>query len=535
MGKVAYPLCLVEIYGQNESFILEGNVGIGRNPTSDLISVSTHKSLSPESPAGVFDLTLVHSRDAQGRTWLDKVMPQDTVVLQMSNCHGEIDPNTGAGQLHTVMIGFVDTVTKQTAVTSAGKLQRAIRIRGRDAGKLFIHGMVTYWSFLGASIVGAAQFVDLYQFNDKPNRVIRVLLEQLYQRMMHLQMLVNGSTVDFFDLLAYRLQSYDVEIPAGLDYQFTGGEGTFWSFFVKCASLPFHELWIDTRRTGEALEGVEIESQTPKITLGRDQSAPTLFLRPTPFPYLSPPGPREQAQVEKLPVVEGDLVTLFARAPVTSSRLHMENWNALQRHIVGRDDLTGEPFDEEISRSAEEQPNMYLVFPEYSWIGKDIYLLNVPAIIDVAKFRRYGYRPMTPRCTLLKIGANDTPEDPMIGFYTSLAWRMATWNCLNDQFLSGTKAFRLLPHVHVGERLVDASDWQVPVEYYIESVKHTFIQNERAVTHLGLTRGLPVNDADHYYPTLLRNARLTSAVGPGIRDRFKELLQSKPPASVGGL
>jgi len=161
MGKVAYPLCLVEIYGQNESFILEGNVGIGRNPTSDLISVSTHKSLSPESPAGVFDLTLVHSRDAQGRTWLDKVMPQDTVVLQMSNCHGEIDPNTGAGQLHTVMIGFVDTVTKQTAVTSAGKLQRAIRIRGRDAGKLFIHGMVTYWSFLGASIVGAAQFVDL--------------------------------------------------------------------------------------------------------------------------------------------------------------------------------------------------------------------------------------------------------------------------------------------------------------------------------------------------------------------------------------
>lgn len=531
--RAGHPLCIVEIFGETEAFTLEGAIGIGRNPTSDLISVKTDKRLSHESPAGSFEVTLVRSRDAQGRSWADKVHPQDTVVIQMANYRGQIDPATHAGELHTVMIGFVDGVSDEMVLSSSGKLQRAIRIRGRDAGKLFVHGMVTYWSFLGATIVGAAEFIDLAKLNGQPNVVMRRMLEAIYQRMLHLRMRVNGSTVDFWDLLAFRLESYGgVEIPAGLDYQFTGGEGSYWSFFVKLASPPFHELWIDTRRSGEVLEGLELEAQSPTVTLGRDQSAPTLFLRPTPFPSLSPPAAHEQMEVRQLPVTEGEIVQLFSGAKV-SSRVHMENWHALPRHVVGRDDLTGEPIDQQITKSGEEQFNVYLVFPEYSWLGNDLYLLNVPAIIDAAKFRRYGYRPMMPHTTLLKLGPVEGNDDPMVGFYTSLAWRLATWNCLNDQFLSGTKSFRLLPQVHVGERLLDRSDWQEPVEFYIESVRHVFVQNERAMTTLGLTRGLPSTEMEAY-PSKLLEATLTSAVGSEIRMRYRQLTEQKPPASAGG-
>ena len=531
--QLGHPLCLIEIYGQTESFTIEGGIGVGKNPTSDLIAVKTEKRLSAETPAGVFELTLVHSRDSRGRTWQDKLRPQDTVVIQFGNYHGVTDPATKAGQLHTRMIGFIDTISASTVITGEGKVQRAIRVRGRDAGKLFIKGMVTYWSFLGATIVGAAEFIDLSKLNGTPDEVIRLLLEGIYQRMLQITMRVQGADINFWDLLAYRLESYGVEIPAGLDYQFTGGEGTFWHFFTKIASLPFHELWIDTRRVSEALEGDGVTAKTANAVLGRDDSAPTLFLRPTPFPYLLPPAKGEQVEVDQLPDVGNESVTLFSGVKV-SSRVRMDAWNALPRHEVGQSDLTGEPFDQDMSISDEEQFNVFLVFPEYSWIGQDLYLLNVPAIVDVEKFPRYGYRPMMPHTTLLKMGQVQNEEDPMVGFYSALAWRLATWNCLNDQYLSGTKSFRLLPHVHVGERLLDRSDWQAPVEFYIESIRDVFVNNEKATTTLGLTRGVLEQELPDY-PTKLLNAPLTSAVGPGVRSLYRELTEPKVPASVGGI
>ena len=124
---MGYPICLVEIHGQDESFELSsGAPPYGNSLTSDLLEVKTDKSLSPERPAGAFEIRLARREDDdRGRTWMDKIRPQNVVVIQMMNHQGTIGAH-GAGEMHTVMIGLVDTVTDTTGITSRGVPQRQV-------------------------------------------------------------------------------------------------------------------------------------------------------------------------------------------------------------------------------------------------------------------------------------------------------------------------------------------------------------------------------------------------------------------------
>lgn len=498
---MGYPVCLVEIHGEAQSWELGGMVDParphGNAPSGDLLACRTDKRLSMDTPAGVFEITLAAVRDRNGLTWKDKIHPQDVVVIQMMNYQGRVGAR-GEGELHTVMIGFVDRVTETVALNARGVPQHVIQVRGRDVGKLFLHGVVTYWTFLGASLLKMQEFIDASLLNAKPDEVIERLLDRIYKQFLQITLTVLGRQRDFWDCLAYRLESYGAEVPAGLDFQFLAGEGSFWSFFVKVASSPFHELWVDTRRISSLGGGSEVTAQDAQFVLGKDGSAPTLFLRPTPFPYLTPP----PALPTDVPAATPPLPGIDVAVPETivrpSGRVRAEAWTALVRHQVGGEDLNLEPFDQVLSVSDEEQANFYLVSPQYAWIGEKHWLLSVPGIIDEPKFRRYGYRPMLPATSLIQPKAIDTLQDPIVQFYTALNWRMASWNVLNDQFLSGIKTFKLLPHIHVGERLLDRSNWQKPYEFYIEQVSHHFVQHEQATTTLGLTRGLPAREYETY-------------------------------------
>jgi len=449
--------------------------------------------------------------DTHGVTWSSKIKPQDLVVIQMMNYQGRTGVH-GAGALHTVMIGFVDTITRETTITPQGKPRRVIAVRGRDAGKLFIHGVVTYWNFYGAEVLKAAGFIDPTKLNDAPNKVLAIMLDQIFAKMLHVTTLVNGSPMEFWAMLGHLLQTYpSTEFPGGLDYTFLGEEGSFWSFFSKLASPPFHELWIDTRRYDDltsalpeaGLVTAQLDQQSPHLVggvavkaptvfFGKDRSVPCLFMRPTPFPYLTP---------------DGHAVT--------------DAWDRLVRHEIGTDDLVGEPFSETLSVSDAEQFNLYLVFPHYPTINDKIYLLSAAPVVDARRIRRYGYKPFMPQTTLLKL-LGDDKDDPMLGFYHRLAWRLASWNVLNDQYESGTKTCKLSPHLHIGERLVDRSRTGTPMDYYIESVSHQVVVNERATTTLGLTRGLRETE-DQTYVSLLKAGGLTT-LGLDAIEQYRKIM-----------
>lgn len=528
---MGYPICVVEIHGQQESYELQAGVSPNSVPSGDLISVQTTKRLSPESPAGIFDLVLARRRDATGRTWMDKIRPQDTVVIQMMNYQGGSSFH-GAGEMHTVMIGYVDRVTDETVLSPEGKPTRAIRVRGRDAGKLFITGITTYWSFAGASVLKGTQYVDPSIFDDRPNRIIARLLDYIFSRMLKLQFLTEGHLRSWFDLLAYRLESFGPMFPGGSDHHFLGGEGSFWSFFTEVASLPFHELWVDTRRASDLANltpNDNLTLKTPRIRFGRDQSCTTLFLRPTPFPYLLPSSAPAVATAGAPPSTTDGSVVLQSVVSPTVSRVDRSAWDSLLWHVLGPEDLIlGEPMADQMSRSDEEQFNFFFLFPVYKGLDRSHYLLNVPIIVDETNYRRFGYRPFMPSTRLLNFEGVDNGRDAMVGFYTALAWRLASWNVLNNQFLSGTKTCQLLPHIHVGERLFDRSGSQPPTGFYIEGVTHIFVQNERAMTVLGLTRGLPTEQYNQYGQLLL-NADLTDSVGIEVRDYYRKLVEQNLP------
>lgn len=497
---MGYPICIVEIYGRDESWeFAVQDTGHGVAPSGNLLSVRTDKRLGADTPAGVFDLRLTDARDATGRTWQDRLRPQDVVVIQMMNYQGRTGPN-GEGEMHTAMIGFVDTITAMADITAQGIPQRQIQVRGRDAGKLFIAGMVTGFARFGASLLGKAEFAPLEYFNAKPDVLIQRLLKAVYEKILRIQVMANGTKTDFWDLLGYRLETFGGEFPGGLDAQFIMGEGTFWSHFTKVASPPFHELFVDTRRVQGAFEGTEITAETAVRTLGEDASAPVLFLRPAPFAYLKPDGKTSVLQP----------------------------WEDLTVHTVGDDDLAGEPFSEMLSVSDVEQWNVYLVFGQYSGLDQQQFLQVAKPIVDREKFTRYGYKPMLPTTTLVR---PEQHQGPWLDFYDRLAWRLASWHCLNDRFLSGTKTFKLLPHVHIGERLSDVSGGHEPRQFYIESVSHHFIQHERATTTLGLTRGLSVEDYRRYHSLLTGIGLTTPQHASEITDLYRSLISpgQQPP------
>ena len=506
-----YPVCLVEIHTPTETYGVSFTVAQGTPPSGDLLVCTTSKRLGMDAAVGQWELHFARTKDGQGRTWADKINPQDLVVIQMMNHTGESGAY-GAGEMHTVMIGLVDSVTDTMAMNQRGSPERRIVVRGKDFGKFFVNGMVTYWNFLGAELLKAQKLVDLSRFREKPSQIIRNLLQDIFERFMRATVHVNGGIREFWDLLAYDLSSYDAEMPAGLDMKFISGEGSFWSFFVKVASPPFHELFIDTRRgattnvaafpeidknnkksiTVKAVVG-ERETKASRFTLGLDGSAPTVVLRRTPFPYLEQPGSAAQQKANGLVTQDGSSISTEIQLLGSAGS---QDWRRLPRHELGRGDgLQDEPMLQELSKSDHETYNMYLPMPSYPVLNERMMVLSLPPVLDRARFHRYGYRPLTPQCTLMQPFGGQDKTESQFDFYTLLGWKLASWNVLNDRFLSGTKTLRLSPHLHIGERLVDRSSWhEEPMEFYIEGVFHRFVYGEGATTTVALTRGLSEED-----------------------------------------
>jgi len=433
------------------------------------------------------------------------------IIIQMMNYQGPTQSPDGAGEMHTVMIGLISSIQRSLFIGRNGEPQAQIQVLGSDAAKVFIRGMVTYFSFVGASLLGVQEFVPAAVFNAPPDQVIALLLDRIYRQILRLQVRGPGGPLSFWDLFGYRLETFSGPIPAGMDNAFLYGEGTFWSFFAKIASPPFHEIFLDTRRTQKLFDIELQEAKAPVFTMGQDASAPVLFLRPAPFPVaevlsLMPQTIRSKATGAEVPLL----------APVDLT-INYQAWNELTTYEVDREGMVGEDgVRESLTRSDHEQYNVYQLFGQYAVLGQIMQILNVAPIVDVEKLWTYGYKPMIANTWLV---SGDDGADWKT-FHTALMWRLAGWHCLNDQFLSGQKTFKLMPHVHIGGRLRDRSSGR-PFLFYIERVIHEFIQNERATTTLGLTRGLPEDGPDGYanYQGMVRASQL------GLPEKADKLMQ----------
>lgn len=539
---MSYPICLVDIYGRDEQWTMQAELDprqpYGASTGTDLVSCRTVKHLHFGHPEGRFWLTLAHRPDGRGRTWADRLRPQDLVVIQLQH-YGQPSGPHGQGQLHTVMIGLVTTISFIGGVNPDGTPQRQILVTGSDFGKLFIRSNVTFWSFAGASLLGVAEFILPHLLNDQPHVVAKRLLTELFFKFMQPSWVFENQTVTFEDVLGYAMTSYQSEFPGGLDWQFLLSEQAFWSFFVKVASIPFHELYLDTRRVSDMQASAEFQplsrvprtteaftdasgvshlSSTraeagslvhlPQKTYGQDQSSPFVIMRQPPFPELG----------------------------VGGATVNMTPWENLPNHVVSLDDAGFESSRQHLTRSDQELFNFYLIFPRGGVLGEFQYLLNVPPLIDLARFRRFGYRPLMPQVSLLQYPSK-AAGDPWLTFYSNLQWKLAGWNLLNDEYWSGPLTYPLLPHVHIGERLTDQSTWVTAPgsqgsgrQFYIESVQHEFITNQRASTTIGATRGLSVPEATVYDSLLRGRAGELTEIGTDVRqfyvDRIKKGLVS---------
>ncbi len=100
-------------------------VGVLDNPETEILAVSTTKTLS--NPSGSFQLTMVPRKDANGKTWFDKIDIFDYTEISFKGVNDD--------DWKIVMRGMIDSVHKDES-WEGGKPSRTITISGRDLGCL---------------------------------------------------------------------------------------------------------------------------------------------------------------------------------------------------------------------------------------------------------------------------------------------------------------------------------------------------------------------------------------------------------------
>ncbi len=104
--------------------------------TNSFRSWSTHKDTT--TPTGQFSLNLTAVRDANGRTWADKIGAMDYVEIRAGDYQR-------ASPLPVIMRGFVDSAQETISVDpSTGVPTRTVQVTGQDWGKLLNIWQVQY-------------------------------------------------------------------------------------------------------------------------------------------------------------------------------------------------------------------------------------------------------------------------------------------------------------------------------------------------------------------------------------------------------
>lgn len=468
------------------------------NPSDDLLSVSVDRNIN--AWGGTWTAQFPWRRRVDNRRWSEILEPMDLVVIELCR-----PPEEG---WHTVSIGFVEHISEQNTIEANGRPIRIATISGRDIGMIFRLARMEWWAvqlFGVTTTIPDAPVLAFLQdlknlptqsIQSDPHKIVQQIIEEILDRLVDFPVWIKGADYPVAQaLLNYRLDSFTTRIPdvKRFDFKFLFQQQSVEELIHECASEPFNELFCEVLTEQEAIDTVPDPPYSPitregtRITFGSDKAQFYLIMRERPFPRIriadgvgsgnqAPTGPPPQGTV-----IEHD----------------RELWDALKAiTITDSDEMGGDPFVDLMSRSAADQRNVFLgremVFRD---MGGLAYWL-APLVIDLDRIRRYGLRPRDVATHLM---LNKTRVDDVLrSLQQNLAWRLASYGNLEDNFWAGRQTMKLLPQVKLGMKLLDhRSLISEQRHYYIEGYSHqaNWLAN-RWTTTLTLTRGLSAERYD---------------------------------------
>lgn len=164
------------------------------------------------------------------------------------------------------------------------------------------------------------------------------------------------------------------------------------------------------------------------------------------------------------------------------------NWNTLPTHIIYDEDV----LDDSIGRSDVETYSLFSVGMQNYFSSADTNMtLGVFPYWSEKHFKKYGLRRLH-RFTGYVGYANTTDQATADGQIKEYQRDLFNWNINNPDFYNGTIVVQGRNHYKVGDKLLYLSrENGMELEFFIESVSHSFENYSTWTTTLSVTRGMP--------------------------------------------
>lgn len=234
--KTGSPKIQIGIYTRDKVYEINSYVG---DPNSDVLAVTTTKSLG--SASGTFTIDFVTKKDAEKKTWADKIEVFDYVEIKMQG----IDDD----HLKMVMRGLVDSIEFSESY-EGGLPVRRITVSGRDLGVLFTDFCIWYPIELQpwAKIIGCLSWDPLPEIMMSPQDMFDWIIKKWLStvdlkvgRYYGDQQISTGVASKYVKVFAAAISD---KLKAHIFTYYDGKEGPFWNALDEWADKPWHELMI---------------------------------------------------------------------------------------------------------------------------------------------------------------------------------------------------------------------------------------------------------------------------------------------------
>lgn len=408
-----------------------------------------------QSVSGIATWSLALPLSLGGRPLLEQCQIGDLLEV------GFYAERAGRVEYFTRMVGEIQVADQQQAIT-ANALQQVAVLSGPSLAGWLSSETVDY--YLNAVIsqeakraLGAAGVDNGFQSAVALKRLDEALsayLERVIFRILGVRRPQGGVK----ELLGYAFKTLD---GTGEYYQsWAAFRGAAWGLLDTYADQPLHELFALTlpRARLQTLTADGGWQRNPAREWGEDRATPVVILRPAPFPYALPGGGG-----------------------------HLGDWPRLPLHDL-RDGLNAVS----VRQDARDNLNTFAIYPSTFVTDQTALRVFAPTVINLEKYRRFGYRPLSYPTQLWGYNGQGEQVD---AYFNALNWRVAGQNNRLDEMFSAGLNLGFSPWIYPGERVrfwAHLPDGPSALEGYVQGVTDTWGVEART-TRLEVVRALPLS------------------------------------------
>ena len=232
LNEVSYPSIIVDLYTEQGLIHAVSSKDIRTGHlTSDLVSVSTNRSMGEDCPT--FTMNLVWRND-----WFYSISSEDLVIISMGR-------NT---RPDVVMIGLVDDIRRNVDMSS-GQPRRVLQVTGRGLNKVLLTYSVGILENVSID-TGTGFFSDLMNLASCSSyKAIGIVLKDYVDRSIRLNFANRKKLGDYYH---YDGNEHEGETLANTEC-YTTYNGNLWNFIKELSNIPFNETFWETDESGRAI------------------------------------------------------------------------------------------------------------------------------------------------------------------------------------------------------------------------------------------------------------------------------------------